>query len=284
MTQTNEIELQRVSTDRRALEKYVELFSESFPGVTKYDLTYLAWQYCRNPNGAPLGFDALVGGRVVAHYVCIPMSMRVKGRPQRALLSLNTATHPAFQGKGLFTRLASATYDEARQLGFQFVYGVANSNSTPGFLKKLAFQLVEPLQAGFVLGRLPRLGNDETLDLAPNWDCDSLAWRLENPAGQYHRSHSNWIAAATGRAGIESYAIVSGAILSEVRTLRAASRFRLRLYLGTTGSMAWRGSWLAPIPKALRPSPLNLIYRAIGPDVPATIRQSRIGALEFDPY
>jgi GNAT superfamily N-acetyltransferase len=100
-----------------------------------------------NPDGRAVGFDAWDGERLAAHYVCVPARARVDGRLVPVLLSLNTATHPRLPGQGLFTKLAAMTFEAAGEAGFDGVYGVANANSTPGFIRKLGFQLVRPLDA-----------------------------------------------------------------------------------------------------------------------------------------
>jgi GNAT superfamily N-acetyltransferase len=141
-----------VRTDDAALAQYGALFAACFPGANKYTPQYLKWQYADNPDGPVVGFDAWDGERLAAHYVCVPARARVAGEDVRVLLSLNTATHPDYQGKGLFTKLAAMTYNAGAEQGFDAVYGVANANSTPGFLRKLDFQLVRPLEARVGIG------------------------------------------------------------------------------------------------------------------------------------
>ena len=112
-------------------------------------------------NGAEIvivGADAWDGERLAAHYVTCPMEAVVEGRVAKGLLSLNTATHPDYQGRGLFTTLAQAAYAQGAAAGYEFVVGVANANSTPGFLKRLEFQHEARLQAGLLLRRPARLG------------------------------------------------------------------------------------------------------------------------------
>lgn len=55
------------------------------------------------------------------------------------------------------TNLADATYRKAAGVGLDAVYEVANANSTPGFLRKLLFALVSPLDAKIGLGNIARL-------------------------------------------------------------------------------------------------------------------------------
>src|SRR5205814_9366938 len=105
----------------------------------------LAWRYRDNPAGQVVGADAWDGARLAAHYVTCPLEARIDGAVVKGLLSLNTATHPDYQGRGLFTTLAEAAYAQGAAAGYGFVIGVANAYSTPGFVRRLAFQHVDRL-------------------------------------------------------------------------------------------------------------------------------------------
>ena len=67
------------------------------------------------------------------------MEMNIGGRIARGLLSMATVTHPAHRGKGLFKTLARQSYETAREEHYEFVIGVANANSYPGFIKYFDF-------------------------------------------------------------------------------------------------------------------------------------------------
>ena len=108
--------LTEARADESSIQKYIELFAACFPGASHYKAEYLRWLYRANPAGAVVGFDAWDGEILAAHYACVPARMLIGGRACRALLSLNTATHPSYQGKGLFTKLAAATYEHDRML------------------------------------------------------------------------------------------------------------------------------------------------------------------------
>src|SRR5215467_4083405 len=105
-----------LETDAAALEAYRALL-----GVTTApcELSYLQWLYRDNPCGHVVGFNAYAGDELAAHYATIPVEATLDGAPARGLLSLNTATHPTHQGKGLFTRLAERTYARASELGYE---------------------------------------------------------------------------------------------------------------------------------------------------------------------
>lgn len=72
-----------------------------------------------------------------AYYGVFPVSVIQNGKTILTAQSGDTMTHPAHQGKGLFTKLATLTYELAKAEGVQLVWGFPNKNSYPGFTKKL---------------------------------------------------------------------------------------------------------------------------------------------------
>jgi GNAT superfamily N-acetyltransferase len=279
-----------VQLDHPTLARYGALFAACFPGTGKFTPTYLAWLYVANPDGQAVGFDAWDGERLAAHYVCVPARAWVQGQLVRVLLSLNTATHPDYQGKGLFTKLAAMTYEAGAAQGFDGVYGVANANSTPGFVRKLGFQLVRPLEARVGLGALrhgPTPAAQE-LSFERSWSAEALAWRCANPHNPVwardHGSRWRFHAAAFGNR-LPAYAELPGAALDLPQPAAMPALSPLRLFIGLAPDQGARYWNYASIPRRLRPSPLNLIYRSFVPRVPG-LDPARIqfSFLDFDAY
>lgn len=276
-----------VRCDEAAYTDYVALFGQCFPGVEKFNRDYLHWLYSDNPDGKVVGFDAHDGERLAAHYVCIPARALVGGEEVRVLLSLNTATHPDYQGKGLFTQLAEQTYAAGAAQGFDCVYGVANANSTPGFIRKLKFQLVAPLTAKVGIGAL---GIDFS-DQAPAqfqrcWSPQALAWRCASPVNTLNASIGRDRTTFSAPALLGG-AFVASAEISATAPVKASDGFAspLRLFIGRVPTAWQRPALYMDIPQRLRPSPLNLIYRSFSGRV-ATIDRDAVflNFLDFDAY
>jgi GNAT superfamily N-acetyltransferase len=280
-----------VQYDSALLARYGALFKACFPATAKFTPAYLDWLYLANPDGRALGFDAWDGERLAAHYVCVPARAWIEGREAPVLLSLNTATHPDYQGQGLFTRLAAMTYEAGAQAGFDGVYGVANANSTPGFIRKLGFQLVRPLEARIGVGALLHAPKPpaQALSFERSWSEAALRWRCANPDNPVQvRAGGGKLRfyAAAGRA-LSAYAELAcppqaGAIGHGTGAPAASP---LRLFLGLAPDASSRYPNYASIPMRLRPSPLNLIYRSFSPRVGA-LDPARIAFtfLDFDAY
>jgi len=280
-----------VQHDPATIARYGALFAACFPGVDKFTPAYLDWLYLANPDGQAVGYDAWDGETLAAHYVCIPARAWVEGREATVLLSLNTATHPDYQGKGLFTRLAAMTFEAGAAAGYDGVYGVANANSTPGFVRKLGFQLVRPLEARVGLGALrhgPRPA-PQTLSFERSWSEAALAWRCANPHNAVARrdgaARRQFHAAAMG-SHLPAYAELGPAPSTAAATGGERRMLSpLRLFIGLAPDASANYWNYASIPMKLRPSPLNLIYRSFTERVSA-LDPSRIqfSFLDFDAY
>ncbi len=282
------MEFRPIGADPGTLAQYCALFQACFPGNDKFTPAYVDWLYRANPDGPAVGYDAWEGERLAAHYVCIPARSRIHGADTRVLLSLNTATHPDFQGKGLFTRLAALTYEAGASQQFEGCYGVANANSTPGFLRKLDFQLVRPLEARIGMGRLhTRAQAGEQVAFERVWNEASLAWRCANPHNRVHarRADSQWQfhAAALGGGRVPAYAELPADLALTQQSQRAPGA--LRLFIGLAPDSASNYWNYLSIPQRLRPSPLNLIWRSFKPGAKALDPSAiRFSFLDFDAY
>lgn len=286
------MQFNRVGIQENLISAYAELMRTCFPTADKFDSQYLEWLYKGNPDGLVIGMDAWDGSQLAAHYVCIPLKANICGSKSKVLLSLNTATHPNYQGKGLFTRLAEMTYDVAAREGFDAVYGVANANSTPGFVRKLGFQLVQPLEARVGVGSLnvDFTANNRAVQFQRAWSPESLIWRCANPNNQvFYRTRefgTQFYTSAMGRV-LQAYAELPRSVTSEMppNHLSRIIASPCRLFLGLFPASACEYRHYFSIPQRLRPSPLNFIYRSLSQRVEKLDKDSiSLSFLDFDAY
>ena len=281
---TDGLEIRPAGVSAGQLDAYSALLGQVFGASPKFTAEAIAWRYRDNPAGQVVGADAWAGETLAAHYVTCPMRAVVEGRALKGLLSLNTATHPDFQGRGLFTRLAETTYEAGATQGYDFVIGVANAQSTPGFLRKLAFQHVAPLEAG-ILTHTPRRFTPAPLAFAAAWTPETLAWRLLNPATDYRSSRHGALTAIwadTHLPGVRCVAFLEG---QPPETLHARP-LGFSLFLGLDPRLNLGRFGLIRLPERFRPSPLNLIYRPLSEAAPRTLDPAAVALnfLDFDPY
>lgn len=272
-------------TDAATIAAVTALLCEVFPkaGFTE---DFIRWQYAENPDGRVTGFNAFERGSLIAHYAAMPIVAEVNGREERGLLSLNTATHPGHAGRGLFTRLAEATYAHAADNGHGFVVGVANAASTPGFVRKLGFQHLGMLRVLVGVGR-PCGRRSEECRFQRIWDEGRLRWRLSNPNSAYrHRTVREGVSDIIASSGHPMVSAVLGSFHHGMlpESLSAGTSV-LSLHIGLDPD--WRG--FQPlhinIPMRFRPSPLNLIFRDLtGRGRTLDARMVRFRAIDFDAY
>lgn len=250
---------EQIVNDAQATDAEAKLLSDVFPNTDRYTAEYLNWQYFDNPDGDIVGFNAVdSSGALAAHYVVQPLMANLFGKATRGVLSLNTATHPNHQGKGLFIKLAQQTYALAAEQGYEFVVGVANANSTPGFIRKLAFQLVAPLEARIGIGR-PTVRSYRSLEFERTWTPRSREWRMTRPNSGY------WTAGGTPFAPTE-YRGVRACLSADDSWTQNRNSTRsvtpITTWIGLHPDYRWTLS--TSIPKRLRPSPLNFIFLPLG--------------------
>jgi GNAT superfamily N-acetyltransferase len=278
--------IQQTAIDPASIASYASLLSTVFANPTLFTPAYIKWQYADNPDGTIVGFNALADDKLAAHYVTQPLQAIIGGQKKKGLLSLNTATHPEHQGKGLFVKLADRTYQYATENGYDFVIGVANQNSVHGFTKKLGFQLVGQLHALLGMGKLPFSNDLNKFSYSRYWTPKALSWRLSNPNNQYGilKGHNIVITSATAYPGISAtLGVFPGPdfdILPRKGTLSL-----LNLWIGANKDITSKTNLYFNIPNRLRPAPLYLIFKSLNNSIsPLNFDDVYFQALDFDAY
>jgi GNAT superfamily N-acetyltransferase len=271
------------------------LLSEVFPGTRLSRSDYLRWLYEEAPSGRVIETNIDDRQGRAAHYALVPVDLVADGVLAKGALSLNTGVHERLRGRGVFVQLAADTIAAARRQGIATVLGVANANSTPGFVRRLEFELVTPLpatvlvplpgrrhglrsgwasEAAFATGGLAAdaspLLTQPPRGIARVWTPETLRWRLASPGARYalHRGTDVLVVSAVDRRRSMPVAVILGIFASRrvdgamaraiVRCVCRFHRAPLALHVGVNDRVALRG---LPLPERLRESPLNLIYR-----------------------
>ena len=279
-------DFKQVKVDNKSIKEVSYLLSHVFTSTNKFTKEFIEWQYAENPNGSIVGFNAFAGEELAAHYVTQPVEVELKGEKLRGLLSLNTATHPDHRGKKLFTKLAELTYEYAKNNGYKFVYGVANDNSTHGFVNKLGFQLVSPLKTKIGFGKIIHKRNVIDYDFKRVWTQEDLKWRLNNPSLKYY-INKNQLIVPTGKIGLNAimYNFDDNQIIENTLTENFKGLNILKLYVGIDNSIDWKKSFYFDVPKRFKSSPLNLIFKDLR-NKGTTIHPKKIKfeIIDFDGY
>ena len=277
-----------INVDRSSLERSASLLQQVFPKAKKFSGDYLQWLYHDNPYGKVVGFEAWDRDVLAAHYATIPTIMKDEARSYRCLLSLNTAVSESHRGQGLFLKLASQTYQRAKEEGFDFVFGIANAHSTPGFIK-LGFELVTPLKVRWGIGRFWK-GPPVHKLVQTQYTNSYLDWRFRSYQGPYHllqEGESMGKRLIVRELDHNMPAVVMGGVsegFMDRFELPEVQRRHL-LYIGYEPDLSFLKLKSLTIPKRLKPSPLNLIYKPLNPELPMDLgKRLKIQAADFDAY
>jgi len=164
---------------------------------------FFAWKHDDNPFGASPAWVAVApDGALVGLRVFLRWRFRAPGGEViEAVRAVDTATHPDWQGRGIFTRLTLGALPEIGEGGVGVVFNTPNDQSRPGYLKMgwqpvgrvpVAVRLRSPLSARRLAGARAAAEKwsrptDAGLDAATAFADDAATRRLldavPEPAG-----------------------------------------------------------------------------------------------------
>lgn len=108
---------------------------------------FFAWKHTDNAFGTSPSWVALDGERVVGLRTLMRWEFETPIGLARAVRAVDTATHPEYQGRGIFSMLTTRAVEELRDDGVDFVFNTPNDKSRPGYLK-MGWREVGQLPAG----------------------------------------------------------------------------------------------------------------------------------------
>jgi glycosyltransferase involved in cell wall biosynthesis/GNAT superfamily N-acetyltransferase len=94
-----------------------------------------SWKHDQNAFGPTYMWVATDGDKVVGLRAFMRWEFVRGGEVLHAVRAVDTATHPDYQGKGLFTAMTMHGLDVIKDDGIDFVFNTPNDKSRPGYLK-----------------------------------------------------------------------------------------------------------------------------------------------------
>jgi len=303
-------------------ELNTELLDAELPDV-RFDggEAYLRWLYDENPEGPALQANGDEDGRRMAHYALVPQRYRNAAGPAPLLFSLNAVTRSGSQRKGWWARLGRDVFAQAEAAGRRLVIGIPNERSTPGAVKYLDYRYMGPLPVKLVVptaaGRrfesreatpafldspayadlVAGIDEHEAVGWVQSWSPEQLRWRLSRPNATYvlHSSPDLVAVSALTHASRVPVAAIVGLLpkgplasedtISSRGAIAVACRYHrapLAVYAGFNRHVPVRG---APVPRRLRPAPLNLVCHSFSDEVPQeTFVLDTFEFLDMDAY
>ncbi len=138
--------------------------------------SFFAWKHKENPFGPSPAWVAADGERIVGFRTFLRWELEGSRGVVRAVRAVDTATHPDYQRRRIFSRLTCHALDELTAEGVDLVFNTPNDRSGPGYLK-LGWEEV---------GRLPvrfRPTSPRALVRLAGARCPSERWSLPIDAG-----------------------------------------------------------------------------------------------------
>ena len=95
---------------------------------------FFRWKHLENPFGRSYMLLAETEGMVVGFRSFMRWKFELSGGSVRAVRAVDTATHPDYQGLGIFRRLTTTAIEELRSEA-DLIFNTPNDKSLPGYLK-----------------------------------------------------------------------------------------------------------------------------------------------------
>jgi GNAT superfamily N-acetyltransferase len=97
--------------------------------------SYWNWKHVDNPFGPSPVLICLDGGEVVGVRAFMRWNWWSGQHVYKAVRAVDTATHPGYQGQGIFKKLTLQLVDYCKSQGNDFVFNTPNGQSKPGYIK-----------------------------------------------------------------------------------------------------------------------------------------------------
>jgi GNAT superfamily N-acetyltransferase len=118
------------------LPQILELLQSSLGWVPNEQYAaFYRWKHHENPFGRSPAWVAVDDGRIVGLRVWLRWRFVRSGHRWEAVRAVDTATHPDYQGRGIFRRLTTSSLEKLHEEGFAHVFNTPNEQSRPGYLK-----------------------------------------------------------------------------------------------------------------------------------------------------
>jgi GNAT superfamily N-acetyltransferase len=152
--------------------------------------TFWRWKHVDNPFGKSPVLVAEEGGELVGVRAFMRWEWRQGEKIFRAVRAVDTATHPHWQGKGIFTRLSLHLAEQCKNEGIDFIFNTPNKISKPGYLK-MGWEQVGRLPVQMAVNLIPRKqmveGSNswEMINQHPVWQVKEYSSLLTNLSPEY---------------------------------------------------------------------------------------------------
>ncbi len=126
---------------------------------------FYAWKHDENPWGASPAWVAVApNDQLVGLRTYLKWRFQARSEAFTAVRAVDTATDPAFQGQGIFSRLTLGSLPALADHGVDFIFNTPNDRSRPGYLK-MGWQVCQQIPAVVrprSIGRITRIARSRS--------------------------------------------------------------------------------------------------------------------------
>ncbi|WP_296704827.1 GNAT family N-acetyltransferase [Algoriphagus sp.] len=103
--------------------------------LTPKSISLWKWKHLDNPFGQSPVLVAVDDNQIIGVRAFLTWEFVVNGNLVKACRAVDTAIHPDYQGKGIFSKLTLSLIDKIKLEGIDFIFNSPNTESTPGYIK-----------------------------------------------------------------------------------------------------------------------------------------------------
>lgn len=229
------------------------------------------WKHQQNPFGASKVLLAREEGQLIGLRAFMHWQWQNEHRTLRAVRAVDTATHPSFQGKGIFRKLTMQAVEECKAEGIHLVFNSPNPKSMAGYLTmgwKTVGKMPLCIAAGSVLPRRADVVFEK--EFYELYNCNEAVDTLNNNwrellHGEVFRSPLNKDIVKWRYAGcpvVQYGAIISSGEFGFIFRLKPLNRFyELRIceaWLETNAAAAEAAIAFRKLKKSIRPVAISM--------------------------
>jgi GNAT superfamily N-acetyltransferase len=143
---------------------------------------YWHWKHVDNPFGSSQVLLALDDENVVGVRAFMHWKWQHHHEIINTVRAVDTATHPDYQGKGIFRSLTQKLAEQSKQNGVHFIFNTPNDKSKPGYLK-MGWEVAGKLPIGLKIikpfGMVRQIISPR--QSSHNWVNETLSYYLNHP-------------------------------------------------------------------------------------------------------
>ena len=266
------------------INDYLALYNRCFNKFNK-DFEYLNWLYAKNPMGNYIGIDAFDNNKLVGQLGGIPINFKFYNTHIKTLILLNTGIDEDYRGGRLFYNLAKNLEKTLIENDYELLIGIGNKIATPAWTRSIQLRHLCQLKSFIGWCDFSKIQSSiKEYNIFADWNDELINWRCSNPknkTGILNFKNNQSVYSKTNIPFIKVYTplLLNGVKKEHIKLDKCD--VSLKVFVGLSNEI--NNSFLfREIPKYLKPSPLNFLYKFLKKDYYLKQNEIYFSFLDFD--